>query len=126
MGSPIFDFINDASHGKKNLIEQGDYSEKDYNPYITNTFFSFWPETVLHANIMNEYHFLDNEMQYVFFINSVKSKKRFKKWLKNKNNNDLDNICRVYGCNRLKAEQYANILSSKQLKQIDKECNSYN
>ena len=126
MANAVFDFINDASHGKKNLIEAGDYSKKDYNPYITNTFFSFFPETVLYANVMNEYHFLDNEMQYLFYINSIKSKKRFKKWLKNKDNNVLDNICKVYGCNKLKAEQYASILSSEQLKLIDEECNSYN
>ena len=36
---------------------------------------------------MNGYHFLDNQVQFQFLINSVRKKKRFGgKWLKNKPN----------------------------------------
>ena len=46
----------------------------------------FW-DTLHQANEMNGYHFLDNQVQFQFLINSVRKKKRFGgRWLKQSTN----------------------------------------
>lgn len=113
-----FDYINDASHTKKNLMrgsENDTLAEKGYNPWLTNIAFSQHPDTILHANLMNMYHHLDNRPQYEYLINSLRSKKRFGKWSKKKDNEDLDMICEVYGVNRNVGKEYLALLTREQL-----------
>jgi len=116
-----FDYINDASHSKKNLMrgsENDKLAEQGYNPWLTNIAFSQHPDTILHANLMNMYHHLDNRAQYEYFINSRRSKKRFGKWSKKKDNEDLDTICNVYGVNRNVGKEYLALLTREQLEMI--------
>lgn len=113
-----FDFINDASYTKKNLMKGTDndeLAEKAYNPWLTNLAFSQHPDTILHANLMNMYHHLDNRSQYTYFINSLRAKKRFAKWPKKVDNEDLDMICEVYGCNPNVGKDYLTLLTREQL-----------
>jgi hypothetical protein len=119
-----FDYINDASHTKKNLMrgsENDTLAEKDYNPWLTNIAFSQHPDTILHANLMNMYHHLDHRPQYEYFINSLRSKKRFGKWSKKKSNEDLDMICELYGVNRNVGKEYLALLTREQLDMIKQE-----
>ena len=120
-----FDYINDASHAKKNLMrgtENDALAEKGYNPWITNLAFSQHPDTILHANLMNMYHHLDNYPQYIYYIHSLRSKKRFGKWSKKKDNTDLDIICSFYNCNPNVGKEYLSLLSKDQIEYIK---NSY-
>jgi hypothetical protein len=113
-----FDFINDASYTKKNLMKGTDndeLAEKAYNPWLTNLAFSQHADTILHANLMNMYHHLDNRSQYIFYINSLRAKKRFAKWPKKVDNEDLDMICEVYGCNPNVGKDYLTLLTREQL-----------
>lgn len=116
-----FDYINDASFSKKNLMrgtENDALAEKGYNPWLTNLAFSQHPDTLLHANLMNMYHHLDNYPQYLYFINSLRSKKRFGKWSKKVDNEDLDMICKVYNVNKIIGKEYLTLLTREQLDMI--------
>ena len=113
-----FDFINDASYTKKNLMkgsENDQLAEKAYNPWITNIAFSQHPDSILHANLMNMYHHLDNRSQYTYYINSLRAKKRFAKWPKKADNEDLDMVCEMYGCNLNVGKEYLTLLTREQL-----------
>lgn len=116
-----FDYVNDASFSKKNLMrgtENDVLAEKGYNPWLTNLAFSQYPDTILHANLMNKYYHLDNYPQYIFFINSLRPKRRFAEWPKDKDNEDLDMICKVYNVNKNKGKEYLTLLTRKQLDMI--------
>ena len=69
--------------------DNDELSEKSYAPYLTNKSLSYFTDTLLYANEMNKYHFLDNKLQYEFFLNSIRKKKRFAKWAKADSNDCL-------------------------------------
>jgi hypothetical protein len=67
------------------------------------------------ANEMNQYHFLPKKMQYDFFINSLRKKKRFSPWLRKDKVKDLECIKQYYGYSNEKAYQALKILSKEQI-----------
>jgi hypothetical protein len=70
------------------------------------------------ANEMNKYHFLPKRLQYDFFINIVRKKKRFSPWIRQDKIQDLDYVKRYYGYSNEKAKQALKILTKEQLKFI--------
>jgi len=90
-------------------------SEKDYAPYIINRCLSGHIDCVMYANEMNKYNFLPKRLQYDFFINIVRTKKRYSPWLNKEKIKDLDYVKRYYGYNNEKALQALSILSKEQL-----------
>ena len=117
MTSP-FDFVNSINTGKKNMMretENDQLAEKDYNAWVVNLALSYFPDTILHANIANRHHHLDQRPQYEFLLNSIRPRKRFAKWVKNAGDEDLDVVCEFYKCNRNVGREYLSLLSSDQL-----------
>jgi len=113
-----FDFINDISQTKKNLIrnsEDKDRTEKEYNSYLVNKGFSYYIDTVLYANEMNYYHEIDSLLKNDYLINTIRPKKRFAKWVKKTSEDDLEVIKTYYGYNNEKARQVLSLLSSEKL-----------
>ena len=114
-----FDYINSINFTKKNLMrgtENDDLAEKGYVPYITNKTLSYFTDTLLYANEMNRYHFLDNKLQYEFYLNSIRKKKRFAKWAKADNNDELNMISEYYKISLPKAKDALKILSPEKKK----------
>ena len=109
------DWLNSINYTKKNLIDEDPSIEKEYSPYIVNKIFSGHLDSVLFANEMNTYHFLPKEMQYDFFINILRPKKRFSPWLRKDTIKDLDYVKRYYGYSNEKAQQALKILTKEQL-----------
>lgn len=121
MTSP-FDFVNSITFNKNDLMPD-DLTEKEYVPYIVNKALSYFPDTILYANEMNLNHGLDSKLQYHYLINSIRPKKRFSKWVKKQEDNDLDAVIQYYGYSRVKAQQALSLLSPMQLEQIKKRLN---
>ena len=109
------DWLNSINLTKKNLIDEDHSMEKEYPPFIINKCLSGHLDTVLFANEMNQYHFLPKKMQYDFFLNSVRKKKRFSPWLRQDKIQDLDYVKRYYGFSNEKAKQALKILTHEQL-----------
>ena len=63
----------------------------------------------------DSYSFLPKKMQYDFFINSLRKKKRFSPWLRQDKIKDLDYVKRYYGYSNEKAKQALRILTKEQL-----------
>lgn len=119
----VFDFVNAINFTKKDLMtdtENDELAEKSYVPFITNRGLSYFPDTVMYANEMNRYNHLDNKLQFHYLINTIRPKKRFSKWAKRKEDNDIEAIKEYYGYSRVKAEQALSVLSSDQVKTIKK------
>ena len=67
------------------------------------------------ANEMNKYHFLDKDMQYKFYINILRKRKRFSPWIRKDKVTDLDCVKQYYGYSNEKASQALKILSNEQI-----------
>lgn len=117
-----FDFIKSVSHSKKDLIKTDDYPEqieKLYNGYIVNRGFSYFEDTILHANEMNRHPILFKDAQYRYYMGALRPRNRYSKWHKAENNKDLDMIQEYYQCNRTIAKQYLKVLTDADLKIIN-------
>ena len=109
------DCLNSINQTKKNLIDEDPSLEKDYSPYIVNRIYSGHLDSIMFANEMNRYHFLPKKLQYDFFLNTLRPKKRFSPWLRKDKIKDLELIKRYYGYSNEKAKQALRILTNKQL-----------
>tara|TARA_B100001964_G_scaffold113793_1_gene126915 strand:+ start:236 stop:490 length:255 start_codon:yes stop_codon:yes gene_type:complete len=73
----------------------------------------------MHSNEMNGLHFLPKRMQFHYFINIIRRKKRFGgKWLSQKKVKDLEAVKEYYGYSNSKAKQALNLLTDGQIEII--------
>ena len=110
-----FDFVKQINHGKINLMDETPELEKEYKQFIINRALSFNHDTVLYSNEMNVQNHLDAKLQFDFFLNIIRPKKRYGKWLKRENNGVLELIKEYYKCSYAKAREYSTLLNDSQL-----------
>jgi len=113
-----FDFVNSVNYTKVDIMN--DDVEKSYLPFIINRQLSYFPDTVAVANEMNRYHQLDNKLQFHFLLNIVRKRKRFSKWAKPIEENDLEVVKEYYGYNNEKAHSVLSLLTPDQIATIKK------
>ena len=111
------DWLNSINFTKENLIEDPDMISS-YPPYIINRCLSGHLDTVLFANEMNKYSNLDKDMQYSFFLYTLRKRKRFSPWLKKEQIDDLDLVKKHYGYSNEKAKVAVTLLTKTQLETI--------
>ena len=109
------DWLNSINFNKTNLIEEDPSTIKDYAPYIINRCLSGHLDCIMFANEMNKYSFLDKDMQYSFYLNTLRKKKRFSPWLRKDKVTDLESVKKYYGYSNEKASQALKILTKEQI-----------
>jgi len=114
------DWLNSINFTKKNLLEEDPSLKKDYPPFIVNKCLSGHLDCILFANEMNKYYFLDKDIQYNFYINILRKKKRFSPWIRKDKITDLEYVKSYYGYSNEKASQVMKILSHEQIEFIKK------
>jgi hypothetical protein len=114
-----FEYLNAINYTKQNIMVD-DITEKGYNPFMVNRGLSYFPDTVLMANEMNQYHHIDNRLQFDFFINIVRKKKRFSKWNKPETVSDVEVVKEYYGYSNEKARQVLTLLTSEHIDELKK------
>ena len=112
------DWLNSINFNKNNLIEEDPSVIKDYAPYIINRCLSGNLDCIMFVNEMNRYSFLDKDIQYSFYLNTLRKKKRFSPWLRKEKVTDLQSVKQYYGYSNEKASQALKILSKQQLDYI--------
>ena len=116
-----FEFIKAASQSKQDLIGDDEYpemAEKQYNAYIVNRGFTYFEDTILHANEMNQRAHLFDRAQFDYYRGALRTRNRFSKWHKAEKNTDLDAIQEVYQCSRNIAKMYLKALTSDQIQEV--------
>ena len=111
------DWLNSINFNKENLMEDPD-AKKDYPPYIINRCLSGNLDCIMFVNEMNINHHLDKDLQYSFYLNTLRKKKRFSPWLRKDKVTDLQCVKQYYGYSNEKASQALKILSKQQLEFI--------
>lgn len=107
------------------LLQNNDYQltteddEKNYNPFVVNKVLSGYIDTVYLSNMMNLSSHLDKKMQYDFFFHSIrKYKRKYSKWLKSKEVENINIIKEYYNISLNKAKEVLLILSEEQITEL--------
>ena len=114
-----FEYLNAINYTKQNIMID-DLAEKEYNAFMINRGLSYFNDTVLMANEMNQHAHLDNRLQFDFFINIVRKKKRFSKWNKPETLSDVEVVKEYYGYSNEKARQVLTLLTSENIDELKK------
>jgi hypothetical protein len=117
------DWLNSINTSKNNIMDENPDVVKEYAPYIINRCMSGHLDTILLANEMNINSQLDKKMQYDFFINIVRPRKRFSPWLKKEKIESLEIIKQYYGYSEEKAKSALKILTQDQIDFIKQKMN---
>ena len=113
------DYLPAINYTKKNLRDSDDPMwKKKYNAFMINKVLSFFSDTIMMANEMNRNYILENDMQFQFLLNSIRSKKRYSPFLRAEKLNDLDVVKEYYGYNNEKAKSALDILTKDEVKLI--------
>jgi len=120
-----FSFVNEINIGKHDIMldqngEHSDLLEKVYSPWLVNRSLSYFHDSVIQANEMNKNHHLDSRLQFDYFINMIRKRKRFSKWMKPTEVEDLEVIKETYGYSVEKARQVLDLLSNEQITELKK------
>ena len=109
------DWLNAINQSKEKLMDENPECIKEYAPFVINRCISGQVDTLMYANELNKHHQLDKKLQFDFYINTVRKKKRFSPWLRKDKIQDLECVKRYYGYSNEKALQALKILSKEQL-----------
>ena len=114
------DYLNAINQTKKKLLDNDREAVKGYPPFIINKCLSFFTDTVLYANEMNKNAHLDKKLQFDFYINTLKPRKRFSPWVKKQTLESIELVKEYYGYSHTKALEALQILTTDQLEAIKK------
>jgi hypothetical protein len=116
----LTEWLTTINQSKINLIDDDKSLEKEYPSYIINRCLSGHIDCLMYANEMNKYNLLPKKLQYDFYINIIRNKKRYSPWIKKDKIKDLEYVKNYYGYSNEKAKQALRLLSEEQLNFIKK------
>tara|TARA_B100000900_G_C20409879_1_gene646357 strand:+ start:34 stop:417 length:384 start_codon:yes stop_codon:yes gene_type:complete len=109
------DWLNSINFTKENLIAEDPDAINKYPPYIINRCLSGHLDCIMFANEMNKFPNLDKDLQYSFYLNTLRKKKRFSPWLRKDKVTDLEIVKQYYGYSNEKASNALKILTPDQI-----------
>ena len=120
----LSDYLKSINETKQNLLDSEDSSwEKEYPAWVITKCMASHYDTVLLANEMNIYYDLPNKLQYDFYINTVRKRKRFSPWEKKVKLEDLETVKTYYNYSTQKAQAILKILNKDQLDHLKSKLN---
>jgi hypothetical protein len=114
----LSEFLNSINQTKENLISKDNRLEKDYVPFVINKCFSYFPDTIFYANRVNGMSHIDKKMQYDYYMYSIPKRKRFSKWIKPEENEELALLKEVFGYSDKKARDVLGLIPIQTLKEL--------
>ena len=109
------DWLNSINLNKQDITVEDPQLIKKYAPFIINKCMSAHLDCIMFANEMNKYPNLDKDMQYSFYLNTLRKRKRFSPWLRKDKVQDLECVKQYYGYSNEKASQALKILTKEQI-----------
>ena len=110
------DYLNAINQTKEPIMDGDDEMwEKKYPPFVINKCLHAFQDTILFVNEMNQLPNTDKKLQFDFYLNSLRPRKRFSPWLKAKKLENLEYVKEYYGYNNEKAKSSLDILNDEQI-----------
>jgi hypothetical protein len=120
----FFDFLNSINDNKKDLLKEDPLTEKDYIPFMINRGLSYFPDTIMFANEMNQHAGAPKNWQYDFYRIGITKKKRFSKWHKrDQNSEELELVMKEYNYSSEKAARALQLLTEDQIQKLKEKYN---
>lgn len=116
------DYLNGINLKQGNLHEDERAMAK-YPSFVVNKCMAGHLDCILHANEMNRYFELDGDLQYNYYLYSIRKSKRFAPWNKVQTDNDLELVKQFYGYSTDKARDALKLLNKDQLEVIKSKLN---
>ena len=115
------DYLKSINYTKEHIMDSEDeLIEKSYLPFIINRCLSFFPDTIIQSNYMNELSHIDKKMQFDFLVKSIRKSKRFSPWIKENLPDDIEVVKEYFGYGNRKAKESLEILTEDDINQIKK------
>jgi hypothetical protein len=103
---------------KKSVIKD-EIDLKDYKPFMVNRALSYHIDCVLYANEMNIHPGIDKDMQYQYFLNSIRPMKRkFQPWQRSEVDKNIEAVKKYFGYSNEKAKEALRLLNDEQISEI--------
>ena len=116
----LTDYLNAINYTKEPLMNTEDEMvEKQYAPFVINRCLSYFIDTILYANMMNQHPNVPSSMQFDYLSSSIRKRKRFSRWLKKEMTSDIDTIKEMYNYSDAKAKEVADLFTPEQIKEMD-------
>lgn len=116
MSTPdLSQWLNSINFTKENLLEEVPENISSYPPYIINKCVASHVDTILFANEMNQYPYINKRMQYAFYLHSLRKRKRFTPWIKKEDVDNLNAIKEYYGYNDKRALEALKLLNREEI-----------
>lgn len=112
------DFLTSINKSKKPLMDEDKLAEKEYPAFPINRTLSYFPDTVLYANEMNQRHMTDNKLQFDYLRSAIRPKSRFSRWHKTTSEANLEVVKKAYGYSTQRALEVLSLLSDEQIAEI--------
>ena len=116
------DFLKSINDTKENLITDTK-TEKLYTPFIVNRCLSYFTDTILYSNEMNANSHIDSKLQYDYYLNSVRKRKRFSRWTKSEDPDDLQFVKDHFGYSNKKAKEAILVLGDSGVQKLKERYN---
>ena len=92
---------------------------KDYKPFHINRALSYHQDCIPYVNPMNMYPSIDKDMQYSYFLNTIRPMKRkFQPWQKSEVDKNIECVKEYFGYSNQKAKEALRILNDEQIAEI--------
>ena len=98
------------------LIDE--FNESDYSSWVVNRALSFYPDTVLQANELNQRPHISREMSYKYLLYSIRKKNRYSPWLKSSASPEVLLIKEYFGYSTKKAKEVLPMFSKQQFEEL--------
>jgi hypothetical protein len=113
----LFDILNHIN--EKTKISRDDVIPTLPKAFIINRAYSMGMDTVLYANEINQLHCLDKDMCYDFYYHILPKAKRFNKWAKGFEEDELISaVINKYKVSRQLACTYLSLMSDYEKEQL--------
>jgi hypothetical protein len=116
-------WLTSINFSKENLIEEIPENISSYTPYIVNKCVAGHLDTILFANELNQYPYISKDMQYAFYLHSLRKKKRYTPWVKKEDAENLATIKEYYGYNDKRALEALRLLNREEINFIKQRLN---
>ena len=112
----VMDILSNISSSDTTM----EYHESDYKQRVINKGLSYFIDSILYVNEVNQRHYLTNKQHYDYLFNSLRKKKRFSKWHKKNPVDNVSLVMQTYKYNQQKAEEALKLLSDEQISALQK------
>ena len=116
-------WLDSIFNTKEDLMKKYPECKNQYPAFIINRMMAGHIDCILAAQEMNKHFTMPPEMQYKFYLNSIRKQKRFTPFIKKSKLDNVQYIIDYYNVSLTKAEDYLKILSIEEVQYIKDQLN---